>query len=227
MERYGLTREQAAGVLGNLGHESAGFTAYHEGGKVSNRGGVGWAQWTGSRRRDFERWTSEHGLDPRSDEASWRYLTEGDPETPGAIAAVKKETTRRGATRAFERNFERAGIKAYGSRDKFADRAYELGPSDPAKPSAVARAPRDRLPADARPSPRFQQPDNLRVDAGAPVGSGGAGRQQVAMNAGPPAIQHFYGGFDEVAVARRSQLESNRQIRRTYARALHDMGRVG
>ena len=129
MTRYGLTREQAAGVLGNLGHESAGFTAYHEGGQLPGKGGVGWAQWTGSRRRAFEAWTKAHGLDPTSDEASWRYLTEGDPETAGAITAVKRTHDAHSAAVAFEGAFERAGVKAYGSRFKFADQALRLGPA--------------------------------------------------------------------------------------------------
>lgn len=128
MKKYGLTREQAAGIVGNLGHESAGFTAYHEGGQAPGKGGVGWAQWTGPRRRAFEKWTAAHGLNPTSDEASWRYLTEGDPETAKAILAVKRTTNRRDAVRAWEQSFERAGVKAYGSRDRYADKAFAAQP---------------------------------------------------------------------------------------------------
>jgi hypothetical protein len=142
MKKYGLTREQAAGVVGNLGHESAGFTAYHEGGQASAKGGVGWAQWTGPRRRAFESWTKAHNLNPTSDEASWRYLTEGDPETARAILAVKGQTTRKGAVRAWEQSFERAGVKNYASRDKFADTAFAGTPGgatvDNSAPSGVS-----------------------------------------------------------------------------------------
>lgn len=129
MKKYGLTREQAAGVVGNLAHESTGFTAYHEGGKAPNRGGVGWAQWTGARRKDFERFAAKNGLNPTSDEASWRFLTEGDPETARAMAEVRKQKTVSGAMRAFEASFERAGVKAYGSRDQYAQRAYRMTPT--------------------------------------------------------------------------------------------------
>ncbi|WP_237480297.1 phage tail tip lysozyme [Lichenibacterium dinghuense] len=101
---------------------------YHEGGQAPGKGGVGWAQWTGPRRRAFEAWVAAHGLNPTSDEASWRYLTEGDPETPGAIAAVKRESTVQGSMRAFEAHFERAGIKAYGSRMRFANAAMAMQP---------------------------------------------------------------------------------------------------
>ena len=157
MDKYGLTKEQAAGVLGNLGHESARFTAYHEGGKVGAKGGVGWAQWTGPRRHAFERWTAARGLDPTSDEASWRYLTEGDPETAKAIAAVKRTNSVNGAMTTFEHKFERSAdynqrtgaiLKpgSVASRLSLAQRAYGMhevhgsqdGPATPAVPAAVA-----------------------------------------------------------------------------------------
>ena len=147
MKKYGLTHEQAAGVVGNLGHESGAFTAYHEGGQAPGRGGVGWAQWTGPRRRAFERWTAAHKLDPTSDDASWRFLTEGDPETAGAIAAVKRTHSAHDAMVSFERRFERAGVKAYGSRDKFAARAMGMSPVDGvAVPDSYAKQPAPSTP---------------------------------------------------------------------------------
>ena len=249
MDRYGLSREQAAGVLGNLGHESAGFTAYHEGGMAPGKGGVGWAQWTGSRRRDFEKWTSDHGLNPTSDEASWRYLTEGDPETPKAIAAVKRTTNRQDATRAFHDSFERSadishGVivkpKSWNSRLRMADRAAELGPSSaPAPAVADDRATRSRLSERAaalaertkteKPvSPHFGDP-RMKLphpaDGGMSASAGGArGGQQFA--GGPAPIQNFYGNHDPAETARRSMMESNREVRRSQARALHSVGRV-
>ena len=140
MAKYDLTREQAAGILGNLGHESAGFSTYHETGQPEGKGGVGWGQWTGPRRRQFESWAASHNLDPRSDDASWRYFSEGDPETAGAIAAVKKETTVAGAMQAFEANFERAGVKAYSSRMRYAMRALAAKPKPPIANTHVAPA---------------------------------------------------------------------------------------
>ena len=53
MERFDLTAEQAAGVFGNLGTESAGFMAFHEKGQPEGKGGYGWAQWTADRRIEF------------------------------------------------------------------------------------------------------------------------------------------------------------------------------
>jgi hypothetical protein len=46
-----LTTVQAAGILGNIGHECAGFTLLQEQKPIrGGRGGWGWCQWTGPRR---------------------------------------------------------------------------------------------------------------------------------------------------------------------------------
>ncbi|MBA3768497.1 MAG: hypothetical protein H0W99_16265, partial [Acidobacteria bacterium] len=55
MRDYSLTRHQAAGIVGNLSHESAGFKAIQEMGQGKGKGGLGWAQYTGSRRDAFEK----------------------------------------------------------------------------------------------------------------------------------------------------------------------------
>ena len=57
-----LTREQAAGILGNLGFESVGFTKLQEIAPMvsGSRGGYGAAQWTAGRRVAFERWAAAH-----------------------------------------------------------------------------------------------------------------------------------------------------------------------
>jgi len=47
-EDFGFTKEQAAGILGNLGHESGGLKVMQERNPTGGgRGGYGWAQWTG------------------------------------------------------------------------------------------------------------------------------------------------------------------------------------
>lgn len=72
----GCTWVQAAGVTGNLGYESAGFTKLQE---ITphvhgSRGGYGWAQWTGPRRVAFEMWAKGNGLSPETDEANYTFL---------------------------------------------------------------------------------------------------------------------------------------------------------
>jgi hypothetical protein len=140
-KQFGLTKEQAAGIVGNLGHESVGFTTYQEKNPRSGRGGAGWAQWTGPRRRAFEAFAQANGLDPRSDEASWRFLTEGDPEFQKGLAAVRGQNTVEGATRAFEETFERAGVKNYASRYAYARRAMGGGTGGTSGAGSLAGVP--------------------------------------------------------------------------------------
>lgn len=141
MRDFGLSREQAAGIVGNLGHESGGFRFHQEQNPLGGgRGGAGWAQWTGPRRRAFEAWAEKNGLDPKSDEASYGFLTQGDPEFGKALRAVKQTSTPEDASVAFENSFERAGVKAYGSRFGFARRAMNLPDADVASNDAPASA---------------------------------------------------------------------------------------
>lgn len=69
-----LTDVQAAGLVGNLGAESKGFEDMQEKRPTAGRGGWGWAQWTGPRRRDFENWARNRNLDVSSDEANYGFL---------------------------------------------------------------------------------------------------------------------------------------------------------
>ncbi|MER2252929.1 phage tail tape measure protein [Methylorubrum podarium] len=130
---FGLTKEQAAGILGNLGHESAGFTAYQEKNPLGGgRGGAGWAQWTGPRRRQFEAWAAQRGLDPRSYEANYGFLRhELNTSEKGAMGAVRRQSTAQGAMVAFENGFERAGVKNWSSRQKWTNRALGLADVSP------------------------------------------------------------------------------------------------
>jgi len=73
---FGLTSEQAAGFVGNLHHESGGFTQLQELNPLvpGSRGGGGYAQWTGPRREAFETWATEAGLPLDSYEANYGFL---------------------------------------------------------------------------------------------------------------------------------------------------------
>ena len=74
-------------------------------------------------------------------------------------------------------------------------------------------------------SPRFGDPRmKLRhPDAGTTSASAGGGQQ---FAGGPAPIQNFYGMHDPAETARRSMMESNREVRRSQARALHSVGRI-
>lgn len=117
MKDFDLIDVQAAGILGNLGHECAGFQHLHELGQPENRGGYGWAQWTGPRRVTFFDWCREHQLDWESDEANYGFLKhELETSERRTIPAVSKASNLADAVRAFERNYERAGVVNYKSR---------------------------------------------------------------------------------------------------------------
>lgn len=146
----GLTPEQAAGIVGNLGHESGGFRHFKEVGG----GGLGWAQWTGVRARAFLSWSKRHGLDPHSDEANWGFL-HADPEWKRAIGAVRGAHSTVDAMRAFEQSYERAGVKAYGSR---------LGHGRAALGAYNARS-RKAIEEGVTPPPRKQSQPIIQFDA--------------------------------------------------------------
>ena len=65
-----LTKKQLSAIVGNLHHESRGFTAFKEtGGR-----GLGDAQWTATRRKEFLDFTKENNLDPKTYEGSYAFL---------------------------------------------------------------------------------------------------------------------------------------------------------
>lgn len=129
---FGLTLEQAAGLVGNLGYESGGFVKLQEIAPAvsGSRGGTGWAQWTASRRTAFEAWCKKQALAPSSDEANYRYLV---VELHGAywntIAALKLTKTLGAAVFSVGQTYERPGgttathLPGYDDRLKWAQRA--------------------------------------------------------------------------------------------------------
>ncbi len=144
MADFNITREQAAGVLGNLGHESGGLNKLQEQNPTvpGSRGGYGWAQWTGPRRRAFEKWAADKGLDVSSDEANYGFLKhELETTHKGAITALKKTSTVEDATTEFERTYEQAGIKHYPSRFKWAQKALRSSERAAAQGTSVPYSP--------------------------------------------------------------------------------------
>ena len=144
MKDFGFTKEQAAGVVGNLGHECGGLTEMQEKNPVGGgRGGLGWAQWTGPRRVAYENYCKQNNLDTYSDAANYGFLKQELQTTQkGAVEAVRQTNSTAGAMMAFEKKYEAAGIKHYESRQKFADaalRVFETAPPVPVTgPGATA-----------------------------------------------------------------------------------------
>lgn len=141
MKEFRLLDFQAAGVFGNLGHESGGFRLLQEIKPVvkGSRGGYGWAQWTGVRRRAYEAWCAKEKFDPKTDEANFGYLcVELRGSEAGAIAALRKTRDLAHATDAFCRGFERPGIVNLPSRLVWSKKALPAIQKGVAAPQAAA-----------------------------------------------------------------------------------------
>lgn len=161
MRDFPLGLEDAAAIVGNLGHESGGFESLQEIKPTvpGSRGGYGWAQWTGPRRREYEAYCARNGLDPAGDKANYGFLfVELRGTEKRAIPAVKAAVGLEAKVKAFELAFERAGAKHYASRNRWARKALDAWNAaakpvqlpawaQPAAP-APAPAPAPRLPPD-------------------------------------------------------------------------------
>jgi hypothetical protein len=126
MGGLGLTYEQAAGVVGNLKHESAFFQAMEEfsENKLGTKG-LGWAQWTnipnkehlpgGARRTQFEEYARAMGLPTSSYAANFGFLVaeltgkipNGDPLAAKTAEKLRGAKTAAQAADIFVRQFER------------------------------------------------------------------------------------------------------------------------
>ena len=135
MRDLGLSDVQAAGLLGNLGHETGGFRHLQEVAPAvpGSRGGWGLAQWTGPRRLAMEAWCRARGRDPADPEAGYGYLCAElrGPEAP-ALAALRATTTLAAATEAVWRRYERPGVVAPARRLAWARRALAALRAGPA-----------------------------------------------------------------------------------------------
>lgn len=143
MRTFKLTDWRAAAIMGNAGHESAGLTILQEIKPTveGSRGGYGWFQWTGPRRRAFEKWAAGKGLALDSYEANVGFLTHElrGPER-GALDALRKAASLRQATVAFEQTYERAGVKHHASRIAWAEKALAAYQAKGGNPKPIAKS---------------------------------------------------------------------------------------
>ena len=110
----GLTKEQAAGISGNLQQEST-FNPRADNtktGENDTEGHFGIAQWDKVNRwPKVKKWMLEHNLDPYSIEGQLQAL-KWEAGERGDWEKLKQETTAKGAAQSFLKNFERSGEKA-------------------------------------------------------------------------------------------------------------------
>lgn len=131
MADFDFSVEDAAAVLGNIGGETGGFRLLQEVKPIvsGSKGGLGWCQWTGPRRRTFEAYCKRNGLDPYSDKANYAYLfvelkgIEGTEKT--AVDKTKRAKGLSQKTVAFMEGFLRPGIPHTDTRILYAKLALQ------------------------------------------------------------------------------------------------------
>ncbi len=104
---HGLSREQTAGIMGNLKQEH-GF----------NTTGDGLAQWTGGRQARLRSMYPETYMTIQSQlDFLWFELT---GSYAGVLSSLKSQTTAEGATIVFQNQFERCGVCVQDRRIQYA-----------------------------------------------------------------------------------------------------------
>lgn len=158
-----LGKLDAAAVFGNFGQESNGFTALQEIKPTvpGSRGGYGWPMWTGPRRRAYEAYCARNGKDPAKPASNYAYVfVELKGPERHALDALVKARTLYEKVEAFERAYEKAGIKHYPSRNQWALialHAYEAW--------LETHAPGEDAPEPAEPLPAPSLPETATIEA--------------------------------------------------------------
>jgi tape measure domain-containing protein len=122
-----LSPAQAAGVVGNLMRESRLNPRVNEGGTIGlprGVGGYGLAQWTGTRQQDLIRFAGGAAAAGNL-QTQLRFLVSElmGPESK-ALVSLRRASSPEEAAVAFDRDYERSGLKALGERKANARRVF-------------------------------------------------------------------------------------------------------
>ncbi|MEO8551177.1 MAG: phage tail tip lysozyme [Kofleriaceae bacterium] len=124
----GLTKRQAAGIVGNLIQESSVIPTAKEFGGGPGRGIAQWSlggRWNVSHHDNMTWYASQHGLSRWGLTAQLRFTWYELHDVGGyGLTALRKTTTIAGATIAFERDFEKCGTCAQSKRISYAHQVY-------------------------------------------------------------------------------------------------------
>ena len=125
-----ISPKVAAGIVGQLGYESSGLQSINEMKPTvpGSRGGYGWAQWTGPRRRQFESWAQQNNMDVADPEANYQYLVHELTQTPekNVLSKLQGIEDPVQAGKVFTDTFLRPGVPAYDKRASWVERAVNL-----------------------------------------------------------------------------------------------------
>jgi hypothetical protein len=172
---FGLSPGAAAGFAGNLAHESGNFKTLQEINPTvaGSRGGFGWAQWTGPRRRQFESWAAQNGLDPSSPEANYGFLSNELRNTPekAVLAKLQGVTDPAQAAQIVSQNYLRPGVPHMDSRIQYANQiagsGQQVASNDPQQafnvgsPQPASFQPPMQQDAQAQPQQATMQPQQV------------------------------------------------------------------
>ena len=124
LEGAGFTREQAAGIIGNLIVESGGEINPEAVGDNGNAFGI--AQWNGPRMRAFKQWASANNKPEDSIETQLEYLVlELNSTESRAKFELQKATTAEEAALIFSKWFERPGVPHNERRVAAANKIFD------------------------------------------------------------------------------------------------------
>jgi Phage tail lysozyme len=186
---WGFTPTAAKAHIGNLAHESGDFKTLQEINPLipGSKGGYGYASWTGPRRRDYMAYCTENRLAPDSYAANVGYMQkeirEGKHVPKDYIKQLNSIPDLAEATRFATDSYFRPGVKAYGSRLKYAQNVGKTVASDlqtgnipepppllarntPAAPSAGWTVPGMASPYPATPERQMPDADPTFLDPG-------------------------------------------------------------
>jgi len=121
-----ISPQVATGIVGQLGYESAGLQSINEMKPTvpGSRGGYGWAQWTGPRRRQFESWAQQNNMDVADPEANYQFLVYELTQTPekGVLNKLKDVQDPVQAGKIFTDSYLRPGVPAYDKRASWVEK---------------------------------------------------------------------------------------------------------
>ena len=122
-EVFGLEDFQAAAIVGNLDQETGGFKFMQELDPAvkGSKGGYGFAQWTGPRRKAFEAWSSQNNLDVNSYDANFGFMVHEIQNNDYFIKVMEKLSKTKNideATEVFSDGYLKPGIPKMNLRKK-------------------------------------------------------------------------------------------------------------
>lgn len=124
-----LEKFMVAGFFGNMAVESDQFRALQEYKPTikGSKGGWGWVQWTGPRRRQFDAFAKAEGYALDDEEAFYQFLLhELQGSERSALVAARKATTVEEAAEVVMRRYERPGVPHLDKRKQFAREALQV-----------------------------------------------------------------------------------------------------